>query len=91
MIGTGPEPPPPWPKFHEYVSEEASSSVDDRPSKVQTFCAQDTVAFATGGRFAGWVTVMPVTVCGSETNPCWSVARTATEYTPAGMTGEVYA
>ena len=56
---------------------------------MQTFCTQDTVALATGGRFAGWVTVMPVTVCGSETNPCWSVARTATEYTPAGMTGEV--
>ena len=30
---------------------------------------------ATGGRFAGWVTVMLVTICGTLTKPCWSVAR----------------
>ncbi len=54
LLGTGPVPEPwPLPKFHEYVSVVAFSSVDERPSKPQTFWLQLYVKFATGGLFAG--------------------------------------
>ena len=79
LTGTGPVPVVPLPKFHEYDSVVVSSSVDERPSKVQTFCAQETVACATGGLFGGWVTVMLVTVIGVLTCPLPSVARSVTE------------
>ena len=48
-VGTGPVPDP-LPKFHEYVSVDGFSSVEERPSNEQTFCAQLKVKFATGGR-----------------------------------------
>ena len=47
----------PLPKFHEYVSVGAFSSVDPRASKVQLFSTHEVVKLATGGLFGGWVTV----------------------------------
>ena len=40
LVGSGPVAVPWVPKFHEYVNEAVFSSVDPRPSKVQTFWVQ---------------------------------------------------
>ncbi len=88
-VGTGPVPDP-LPKFHEYVSVEGFSSVEERPSNEQTFCAQLNVKFATGGRLVP----VPVTVTlrwlgTGVVNPCWSTPRTRIVYAPDGITGVV--
>ncbi len=60
-VGSGPVAVPcVVPNVQAYVSELVSSSVVPLASKVQTFALHDTVAFATGGLFAGCVTTIPV-------------------------------
>ena len=81
FLGFGPTAVPwPVPKFHEYVSVAAFSSVEFFASNWHTFSVQaGAESTATGLVFpAGIVTV----TCRSEgvgvTRPCWSTARTLT-------------
>src|SRR3954468_967459 len=78
LVGSGPVAVPWVPKLQEYVRDAVFSSVEPRPSKVQTFWVQEKVNRATGGVLAGWLTTTPVEVRSTPIWLCTSTGRTRT-------------